>query len=154
MKPNTYSQIHIQAVFAVAKGCLIRNKEHRDILYKYVSEIVTNKGHKSLIVNGHVDHIHVFFGYDMNMLIPDLIRDIKRSSSLIINSQKWLPRTFRWQSGYGAFSYSYSHVKNVYRYILNQEQRHKKWTFRAEYYDYLEKFEVLYDDKYLFEFFD
>src|SRR5690606_6252217 len=104
-----------------------------------------------IIVNGVSDHVHVFVGLKPSMNISDLIRDIKNNSSNFINEQKWVQGKFSWQEGYGAFSYAHSQIENVYQYILNQEEHHKKKTFKDEYLEFLQKFNVEYDEKYLFE---
>ena len=102
------------------------------------------------------DHLHVFVGYKPHQLIPDLLQDIKGSSSGWINSRNLIKGKFRWQEaclparqGYGAFSYSHSHIDNVVKYIMNQEQRHKIRTFREEYIDLLKKFDIVYDERYI-----
>jgi putative transposase len=97
------------------------------------------------------DHIHAFIGLRPAMSISDLVRDIKNNSSNFINDNKFVKGKFSWQEGYGAFSYSHSHIENVYQYILNQEEHHKKKTFKDEYIDFLTKFNVDYDEKYLFD---
>ena len=97
------------------------------------------------------DHIHAFIGLKPSMAIADLVRDIKNNSSNFINQHKFVNGKFSWQEGYGAFSYSQSHVSDVYNYILNQERHHKGRTFKEEYHDFLKKFEVQYDEKYLFD---
>ncbi len=154
MKPGTYTQLYIHLVFAVKfRECLL-NKNHRQELYKYTSGILENKNCKSIIINGYSDHIHIFMGLNPVISISDLVRDVKRSSSLFINNDKnWFRGKFSWQDGYGAFSYSKSQVKNVYQYIFNQEKHHIKRSFRAEFLSLLRKFEIEYDEKYLFEFF-
>ncbi len=152
--PGKYTQIYIQLVFAVkGRESLIHN-DWKTELHKYMSGIITGKNQKSIIVNGMHDHIHAFVGLKPDMKISDLVRDVKNNSSNFINDHKFLKRKFCWQDGYGAFSYSHSHIDSVYKYILNQEIHHKKKTFRQEYLDFLKKFEVPYEDKYLFEFYD
>jgi len=148
---GTFSQIYIQAVFAVKGRENLIDKQWKDELNKYIAGIIRNKEQKPIIVNGMPDHIHAFIGLRLSMAISDLIRDIKNNSSNFINNKKWVKGRFSWQEGYGAFSYSHSHVETVYNYILNQEQNHKKKTFREEYLEFLSKFEVKYDEQYLFE---
>jgi putative transposase len=154
MKPGTFTQLHIQLIFAVKyRECLL-NKSQREELFKYISGIIENKKCKSLIVNGYSDHIHVFTGLNPSISISDLVHDIKRNTSVFINQEKhWFHGKFSWQDGYGAFSYSRSQVKDVYQYILNQETHHSKRPFRAEYLYLLNKFEIEFEEKYLFEFF-
>ena len=149
--PGTYSQIYIQYVFAVKGRANLLHDDWRDELFKYISGIVTGKGQKAIIVNGYKDHVHVFVGLKPSMRISDLIRDIKNNSSNFINSNNWINGKFSWQEGYGVFTYSHSHIDNVYNYILNQESHHAKKTFREEYIDFLKKFDIKYEEKYLFD---
>jgi putative transposase len=148
---GTYSQIYIQVVFAVKGRQNLLHKNWRDLVFKYMSGIITGKSQKAIIVNGVADHVHLFIGLKPAMAISDLVRDVKNNSSNFINDKKLVKGTFSWQEGYGAFSYSHSQIDNVYQYVLNQEEHHKKKTFREEYLDYLEKFDVDYDEKYLFD---
>jgi len=151
---GTFSQIYIQIVFAVRGRQNLIHNTWKSELYQYMAGIIKAKGHKPIIVNGMPDHIHVFVGLKPSMSISDLVRDIKNNSSKFINERQFLKGKFAWQEGYGAFSYSHSQVKNVYNYILNQEEHHKKENFQAEYLNFLQHFKVQYDDKYLFEWYD
>jgi len=149
--PNTYSQIYIQIVFTVKGRQNLISANNKQELNKYISGIITNKGQKSIIVNGMPDHIHIFVGLQPSISISDLVRDIKNNSSRFINEQGWVNGKFSWQEGYGAFSYSHSQIEKVYNYILNQEKNHQKTTFKEEYLKMLSDFEIKYDEKYLFE---
>ena len=146
---NTYTQIYLQFVFAVQDRVSLIQSDWKDELYKYITGIVQNNKHKLIAINGMPNHLHVFVGYKPHQLIPDLLQDIKGSSSRWINSRKLVKGKFRWQEGYGAFSYSHSHLDNVVKYIMNQEQHHKKRTFGEEYNELLKKIDVVYDEKYL-----
>ncbi len=148
---GTYTQIYIQIVFTVKGKEKIISKKWKNELYKYISGIITKKGHKSIIVNGVSDHIHLFVGLNPSMAISDLVRDIKNNSSKYINNNKFVKGKFSWQEGYGAFSYAHSQVEQVYNYILNQEQHHHKKTFQEEYVEFLNKFDIDYNEKYLFD---
>jgi len=97
------------------------------------------------------DHTHILIGLRPSISISDLVRDIKAGSSKFINDKKMVRGKFNWQEGFGVFSYSRSQVDNVIRYILKQEEHHKKKTFKEEYIDLLKKFEIEYEEKYLFE---
>ena len=149
--PGTFSQIYIQVVFAVRGRENLISPSWKDELHKYMAGIIKGKEQKSIIVNGMSDHIHAFIGLRTSIAVSDLVRDIKNNSTNFINSKKLVKGKFSWQEGYGAFSYSHSQIENVYQYILNQEEHHKKKTFREEYIDFLKKFEIDYDEKYLFE---
>lgn len=148
---NTYTQIYIQIVFAVKGRQNLIPKEHREELHKLITGIVSNRGQKLFAIFAMPDHVHLLVSISPNVLISDLVRDIKAGSSKFINDNNWIFGKFNWQEGYGAFSYSKSHVDNVVKYILNQEEHHKKKTFKEEYLDFLRKFDVEYDDKYVFE---
>lgn len=148
---GTYHQIYIQYVFAVKGRANLLQKPWREDVFKYISGIITSKGHKSIIVNGVSDHVHLFVGLKPSQCASDLIRDIKNNSSSFINEQKFVKGKFCWQEGYGVFSYSHSQLDNVYKYILNQEEHHQKKTFREEYTEFLKKFEIPFEEKYLFD---
>jgi REP element-mobilizing transposase RayT len=148
---GSYSQVYIQVVFAVKHRENLIHKSWREELHKYISGIITEKQHKSIIVNGVADHVHCFIGLKPSMAISDLVRDIKNNSSKFINERGFVKGKFHWQEGYGVFSYSQSHIENVFNYILNQEQHHARKTFEKEYKEFLDKYEVDYDPKYLFE---
>ena len=151
---GTYSQMYIQVVFAVHGRQNLLKKEWRDNLFKYMSGIIKEKGHKPIIVNGVSDHVHLFIGLKPVMAISDLVRDVKNNSSNFINDNMFIKTKFNWQKGYGAFSYSHSHIDRVYKYIMNQEEHHHKKTFREEYTGILKKFNIEHDQKYLFEWID
>ena len=149
--PNTYTQIYIQIVFAVKGRQNFIAKQHREELHKYITGIVQKRDHKMLSIFCMPDHTHLFVGLKPSMAVSDLTRDIKSGSSNFINNQKWVQGKFNWQEGFGAFSYSKSQINNVIKYILNQEEHHRKTTFKEEYIDILNKFEIEFDEKYLFK---
>ena len=122
---NTYTQIHIQFVFAVKYREGLIHSSFKEELYQYISGIIKANNHKLLAINGTSDHIHILIGMRPTQSISELMQIIKANSSKLINEKKFLKVKFEWQEGYGAFSYSKSHVENVIKYIQNQEQRHK-----------------------------
>ncbi len=151
---NSYSQIYIQIVFAVkGRDCLI-NPVWEDRLYQYITGIIQNKGQKLIAINGTNNHIHIFIGMKPDCCLSDLIREIKKASNEWINANKFINVKFYWQEGFGAFSYSRSHIGNVARYIENQKEHHKKITFKDEYLEFLKTFEIAYNEKYLFDWYE
>ena len=144
MKPGVYTQLLTHLVFAVKYWECLLKKEIRNEVFSYISGIVSNRRHKSLIINGVSDHIHILLGLNPDDKISDLVGTIKKSSSTFINEKGWFRGKFHWQDGYGAFSYGKSQLDSVYKYIANQEAHHKKRTFREEYLDFLKKFEIKY----------
>ena len=151
---GTFSQIYIQIVFAVKGRENLIAKPWRDELHKYIAGIIKGKEQKSIIVNGVADHIHCFVGLKPSMTISDLVRDIKNNSTNFINGKSLVKGKFSWQEGYGVFSYSHSQINDVYNYILNQEEHHKRKTFKEEYLELLNKFEIPYEERFLFEWLD
>jgi putative transposase len=151
---NTYSQINIHCVFAVKGRDNIIIKTFRDELHSYMSGILKNDGSFPLAVGGWLDHVHVFFELPVTMDVSKQLSMLKSVSSKWINDNRLVKGKFQWQEGYGAFSYSRSQRNNVIQYIMKQEEHHQKKSFRQEYLEMLKKFEVEYDEKYLFEFYD
>ncbi len=152
--PNTYTQLYIQFVFAVKWRQSLIHRSWKDELHKYITGIVQNKKSKMLAINSMPDHIHIFIGYKPAISIPDLIKDIKVASSTWINEKNLADKKFNWQEGYGAFSYRLRDLDEICKYIQNQEAHHQKKSFREEYTSLLKDFDIAYEDKYLFEFFD
>jgi putative transposase len=152
--PGTFSQIYIQVVFAVKGRDAIIHKTWEEELYKYISGIVKNKEQKMLAINGMPDHIHFLIGMKPSCCLSDLVREVKKSSNEFIKEKKFTKLKFQWQEGYGAFSYSHSNLDNVIKYIMNQKEHHKKKTFKEEYLEFLQKFEIEFKDEYLFDWYD
>jgi putative transposase len=148
---NTYTQIHIQAIFAVQNRISLIKNEWKHQMYQYIIGILNKYGHKTLAINGMPDHVHLFFGMRPTQSLSDLMQDIKGGSSKWINDNKLVNGKFQWQEGYGGFSYSRSHIDRVAKYIRDQEIHHRKKTFLTEYKEFLKKFEVEHDETYLFK---
>ncbi len=148
---NTYHQLYIHIVFSVKnRECLIP-KDKKENLHKYITGIVKKKNCKLIAVNSMPDHIHIFVGLNPTISIANLVKDIKLSTNKLITENQWVKKTFKWQDGYGAFSYSKSHIEKVYNYILNQEKHHKKQTFKEEYINLLNEYGLQYDKKFVFD---
>ncbi|MBI2968489.1 MAG: IS200/IS605 family transposase [Bacteroidetes bacterium] len=148
---NTYTQIHIQSIFAVQNRlCLIQN-HWRDELYKYITGIVQGHNHKMLAINGISSHIHLFFGFRPTQSLSGLMQDVKEYSSKWINQRKLIRGRFSWQEGYGAFSYNKSEVPTIINYVRNQQEHHKKVSFIEEYKEILQEFGIEYDERYIFK---
>lgn len=147
---NTYCQIYVHFVFAVQNRMGLIKQAWKDDLYKYITGIISNKGHKLMAIGGVSDHIHILVSMSPTQSISDLMADVKRSSSLWINERKLVPGKFSWQSGYGAFTSAKSQISNVANYIDNQEEHHKVKKFREEYEELLKDFGIEYDERYIF----
>ena len=151
---NTFSQIYLQFVFAVQNRQSLIAKEHKEELHKYITGIVQNRKAKMLAVNCMPDHTHLFVGFKPTILISDFVKEIKVESNEFINDKNWMRGKFTWQEGYGVFSYGHSQLDTVINYVLNQEIHHQKRTFKQEYLGLLKKFDIKFEERYLFDFFE
>ena len=148
---DTYTQIYLHIVFAVkSRQCLIP-KQHKEALHQYITRIITRKMQTFIQINSMPDHIHILIGMTPEIALSDLVRDIKANSSKLINTKDWIVGRFEWQAGFAAFSYSHSQLDGVVRYIKNQEAHHTRQTFKEEYLEFLKRFNVPYNPKYIFD---
>jgi len=148
---NTYSQVYLHFVFTVKGKQNLLLPKHNDELQKYITGIVQNRNQKLLAINNVTDHMHLFVGFGTTITMADFMEEVKAISSKFINTKGWVKGRFEWQRGYGVFSYSRSQIDDVIKYIMNQQEHHKKQSFKEEYIDLLKKFEIEYDEKYLFD---
>ncbi len=148
---NTYHQIYLQTVFAVKYREAVLDKQWRSIVWGVIGNLINETNCKTLIVNGVEDHVHCFLGLRPVVSISELMKTVKAKSSKYINDNKLTKDHFEWQDGYGVFSYGQSQIDSVYKYIQNQEAHHKKQTFLVEYLEFLKKFKIEYDEKYIFQ---
>ena len=147
---DTFTQLYVHIIFSTRNREKSLSKSFREEVFKYTAGIINKKGHKSLAVNGAIDHIHIFLGFKPAIKISDFVKDIKLTTGDFIKERKFV-NNFYWQEGYGAFTYSHSQLNDVINYIKNQEKHHKRKTFKEENLEFLEKFEIQYDPKYVFE---
>ena len=148
---NTYHQIYIQTVFAVKYRNAIIEQSWRPKLLGVIGNLINENNCKTIIVNGVNDHVHCFLGLKPVVSVSELMKAVKAKSSKFVNDHKLTRERFEWQEGYGVFSYSQSQVDGVYKYILNQEEHHRKQTFRDEYLSILKDFKIAYDEQYIFQ---
>jgi REP-associated tyrosine transposase len=149
---NTFTQIYIQVVFAVEGRQALIRPENKEELHKYITGIVRNKGQKVIAINSRPDHLHMLVGLQPDIALSDLVREVKKSSTGFIRANRWVKGRFNWQTGFGGFSYSRSSLDQVIRYIQKQDEHHAKRSFRDEYTRLLRKFDVAFDEKYVFDF--
>jgi len=151
---NTYTQLSTHAVFSVQGRENLLSNKIREVLFPYISGILQRTRNYPLAVNGFKDHVHIFFELRPDQSVSSVLEIVKANSSKWLNDNKMMPGKFSWQRGYSAFSYARSQRNNVIQYILKQEQHHRTVTFREEYMEFLRRFNLEYDIKYLFEFYD
>jgi REP element-mobilizing transposase RayT len=148
---NTYHQIYLQIVFAVKYKESIIKKDWQPENFGVIGNLINEAGCKTIIVNGVEDHVHCLIGLKPAVSVSELMKTVKAKSSKYINDHSLTPQRFEWQEGYGVFSYSQSQVDSVYKYIQNQQDHHKKQTFKEEYLEFLQRFKVEYDEQYIFQ---
>jgi len=148
---NTYTQIYLHVVFAVKHRDALISSSWKERLHKYITGIIQNQGQKLIAINTMSNHAHIFIDMKPDTALSDLMRDIKRDSTNFVNNEIRLHGKFGWQEGFGAFSYSHSQIDSVVKYIRNQEEHHRRKTFREEYETMLKDFAVAYDDRYVFK---
>ena len=148
---DCFSQMYVQVVFAVRNRNALIMPEWEENLYKYITGIVTNKGQKLLAINGTRNHIHIFLNIKPSCCISDLVREIKKASNAYVKENGLSKFKFEWQSGFGAFTYSKSDIGNVIHYINNQKEHHRKHTFKEEFLNFIEEFQIEYNEKYSFD---
>ena len=150
---NTYHQLYIQIVFAVRGRHNFIKESFREELQKYMAGTINAKKQKLYAIYCMPDHTHIFVSMNPDISVSKLTGEIKSGSSKFLKDKGFV-KNFDWQDGFGAFSYSKSQSPKVVNYILNQPQHHKKKTFKDEYIQLLNIFEIDYDEKYLFDFYD
>ena len=148
---NTYTQLYVHVVFSVKVRSGQISTDWKEELYKYIGGIIKYRKQKLMVIGGMNDHIHLLIGFNPACTLSDLIRDIKSNSSKWINEKRLAMGRFEWQSGYGAFTIGQSQVGKVLKYILNQEEHHRKKTFREEYIEFLKAYQVDYNPDYVFD---
>jgi putative transposase len=149
---NTYKKLYLQAVFVVKNRQALLHKPWRMDLCQYIAGIINQRGHYSYAVNGHHDHIHLFFDYKGHELVSDLIREIKKTSNAYINDKCLTSYRFDWQSGYGIFPHGYKEKDVIINYVKNQEYHHKQKSFKKEYFQFLKSYEIEFKNEYAFDF--
>jgi putative transposase len=147
--PNTFTQLYVHVVFAVKGRANLVSRQWKEQLYRYITGIITHQGQKLMIINGMPDHVHILIGLKPNCNLSDLVGDIKSHSSKWINTQRFVAGKFEWQTGFGAFSVGQSQTQGMIQYILNQEEHHRTKTFREEYIDLLNTYQIAFKPEYL-----
>ncbi len=148
---DTYSQIYIQIIFAIQNREASINPKWEPELHKYIAGIIKNQGQKLIAINGTENHIHFLIGMKPNCNLSDLVREIKKASTNFVIHNRFCKYKFKWQEGFGAFSYSHSQLDNVCQYIANQKNHHQQKSFREEYIGFLNKYEIEFKNQFIFE---
>ena len=146
---STYTQILYQIVFSTKNRERTLLKEKRKELFKYIWGILKNKNCHMYRINGVEDHLHIATHIHPSISLSSLVKDIKLASSDYIKDKRLFEKFGGWQDGYGAFTYSIKEKDRLIEYIKNQEEHHRKKTFREEYIKLLEEHGIEFNEKYL-----
>jgi len=150
---DSYKRIYLHLILVVKNREALITKNFNERLFGFIHEAINSRGNYCYKVGGHLDHVHIFFDYKGKELLSDMIREIKKSSNIFINTQRLTKFHFQWQKGYGLFSVGSSSKQTVINYINNQEAHHNNGnTFKDEYLQLLNEFDVKYNQDYLFDF--
>lgn len=145
---QSLAQIYIHIAFHVHDKNI--NREHLCELWAYIAGIAKGMQSNVVVVGGEPDHIHMLCTLPRKVTVSDLMEEVKRNSSKWIKTISPHYRNFSWQRGYGVFSVSQSQLETVRNYIVNQEEHHRKKTFKEEFVEWLDAYQIEYDSKYLF----
>lgn len=148
---NTYSQIYLQIVFGIRGSRNTLPVRHKEELHRYIGGIAANRKAVLCLANTLHDHIHLVLSIKPSEPVSDLVRDIKSNTSSLMKERGWVLPSFKWQDGYGCFSYGQSQLPALRRYIENQEEHHRIRSFREEYEEFLRVFEIKFDPQYVFD---
>ena len=151
---NTYTQLYTHLVFAVKYRKALIRPSFREETERYMTGLLQQKGHKLLAIYLMPDHAHILIGQNPALSLSETVNVLKTETTNFIKDKRFTPFKFQWQNGFGAFSHSRKELDNVVKYILNQPEHHRKMTFREEYMSLLRRFEIDFEEKYLFDFFD
>jgi len=146
-----YTQIYVQLVFAVQWRQCVIPAGHKEEFYKYIAGIVKGEEQKLMVIFGMPDHVHLLVGLSPEVVLSDFIKKVKAASSRLFNDKRWVARKFNWQRGYGAFSCSAQTYRQSSAASRSQEAYHATYSFKEKFIALLEKHEIEYDPKYLFD---
>ena len=146
---STYTQILYQIVFSTKNRKKVLTESNSQTLFNYIWGIIKNHNCHLYRINCVEEHVHILTDLHPSIALADLIKDIKVSSSKMIKDEKLFDKFKGWQRGYGAFTYSIDAKDNLIKYIINQQNHHRKVSFEDEYKNILNEFHLKYDDKHL-----
>ena len=149
--PQSLAKVYLHIVFSTKNRKPLIKQEVEVELHKYLSGIARDHKSPVITINSVEDHIHILCLLSRNITISKLLEELKKSSSKWIKSKGDTYKNFYWQNGYGAFSVSQSAVNTIKKYIANQKEHHRKKSFKEEYVEFLEKYEIEYDEKYIWD---
>ena len=148
---QTLVKLYVHIIFSTKNRADLIQPEIEEELFAYIGGVSNNNKSKLLAANGTKNHIHLLVSMSKNIELSELVGDIKRDSSKWIKTKAKEFHSFRWQDGYGAFSVGYTQIEDVKKYIANQKEHHKKISFEDEFRYFLNKYDVEYDERYVWD---
>lgn len=148
---QSLAKVYLHAIFSTKNRESILADEWRDELFYVLGGTAKNLECQSLIVGGVADHVHMLFQLGRTITIADAVGKIKSTTSAWVNQTRGLRRPFQWQGGYAAFSVSQSNVEAVREYIRRQPERHAKQSFQDELREWLRRYEIEWDERYVWD---
>ncbi len=149
--PQSLTKVYVHIVFSTKYRQPLIDDQLKPALFAYLGGVCQGMECHPIRVGGHHDHVHILCTLSRKVALMDLLEEIKKRSSKWAKTQGEAYANFYWQDGYGAFSVSQSGVKKVIQYIDNQAKHHSKQSFQDEFRSLLEKYEVQYDERYVWD---
>ncbi|MCP3942773.1 MAG: IS200/IS605 family transposase [Desulfobacteraceae bacterium] len=150
--PQSLALIYIHIIFSTKnREPFLTDGQIRKEMHAYSASVSNAKGSKAITVGGVADHVHILCNLSRTIALSELIKEIKRNSSKWVKTKGGACSNFQWQNGYGAFSVSHSNVQRVRNYIENQEEHHKKISFKDEFRNFMKKHGVEFDEQYVWD---
>ena len=149
--PQSLAKILIHLVFSTKNRHPLLGYEIRDELHRYAAGVLQEWHSPAILINSVADHVHILYSHSKNHSPALIVENVKTATSKWLKTKGESYRDFHWQNGYGDFSVSQSNVSAVVRYIEEQQEHHRKITFQEEYRRFLERHEVQYDERYVWD---
>jgi REP element-mobilizing transposase RayT len=150
--PQSLAKIIVHAVFSTKdRRPFLRDKSLRDELHHYLGGILINHDCQPIIVGGVEDHVHILSTLSRTVEAAEMVKEVKRGSSLWLKTKGPDLNDFAWQNGYGIFSVGFSQIPSARDYIAGQEEHHRKVSFQDEYRELLRRYEIEFDERYVWD---
>jgi REP element-mobilizing transposase RayT len=148
--PQSLAKILVHAVFSTKdRRPFLRDKDIRAELHHYLGGILNHLDCEPIVAGGTEDHVHLLFALSRTRQPAEVIKEVKRGSSLWLKGKSKDLKDFSWQAGYGIFSVGFSQIKVVRKYIMGQEEHHQKVSFQDEFRKLLKRYEIEFDERYV-----
>lgn len=149
---QSLAKILLHVVFSTKeRGPFLKDLALREELHRYLGGILTNLECQPLIIGGVEDHVHLLFAHSRTATVAEVVKELKRGSTVWLKTKAPVLPEFAWQNGYGVFSIGQSQVEDVRAYIAGQEEHHRKISFQEEFRRLLQRYEIAFDERYVWD---